>query len=134
MSCRFITSPAHWAGFAAAVAAVGLAVCPADEPAILRAAASAFTVMPPGGDSLATLGLTGAAAQRVVEPLETVVFLMESAGRRHVLVTTHFSTVLHVNASTELRRIGGRDRGARGAGLDLLVAQPQRPAPGDQRP
>ncbi|MFM8291791.1 MAG: hypothetical protein ACKOC4_08845 [Planctomycetia bacterium] len=111
MSCRSITSPSRWAGFAAAVAAVGLAVCRADEPAVLRAAAAAFTVAPPAGDSLATLGLTGAAAQRVVEPLETVVFLLESAGRRHVLVTTHFSTVLHVNASAELRRIAAAATG-----------------------
>lgn len=112
MSCRSITSPSCWAGFAAAVAAVGVAACRAEEPAILRAAAAAFTVMPTAGDSLATLGLTGAAARRVIEPLESVVFLLESEGRRHVLVTTHFSTVLHVNASAELRRIAAAATGA----------------------
>jgi len=82
------------------------------DGADLRAAAGSFRLLPAAeaGD-FATDGRIGKAVQRVVEPLETVVVLLESAGRRIVVVTTHLNTVLRANVSRELRRIAAAAAG-----------------------
>lgn len=98
------------------IAVACLAASPAaraDGSPELRAAATAFRLIPAAEGPVATASKTGASAHRVVEPLETVVLLLESAGRRIVVIMTHLSSPIQRNVSEELRRIAAESVGTK---------------------
>lgn len=78
---------------------------PAADPPDLRVSADSFRLLPAAGETVTTASRIGTAAQRLIEPLETVVMLCESAGRRHVVVTTHLCGPVQSGCSRELRQI-----------------------------
>jgi len=98
-------------GLLIAMAALASSPARSGEPPDLRAAAATFRLLPGAEAGLATSSKTGTGVQRVVEPLETVVVLLESAGRRIVLITTHLNSVLRPNVSREMRRIAAAAAG-----------------------
>jgi len=103
-----------------AIAGLATPAVQADAQPELRAAAAAFRLLPGAEAGLATSSKTGSGVQRVVEPLETVVLLLESGGRRFVLITTHLSSPIGPGVSGELRRIAAQAAGTSAEQVSLF--------------
>ncbi|NLZ02515.1 MAG: hypothetical protein GXY25_18520, partial [Pirellulaceae bacterium] len=89
---------AVWATKALAGSAVA---APVEQPC-LRAAAVEFAVLPEV--DAATSSRVGARASEVAGPLKTTILLLDDAGRRFCIVTTHFGGTTPANVNSSLRR------------------------------
>lgn len=89
---------AAWATKALAGSA---AAAPAQQPR-LRAAAVEFAVLPEA--NAATSSRVGARATEVAGPLKTTVLLLDGAGQRLCIVTTHFGGTTPANVNASLRK------------------------------